>query len=95
MRGEKLYVQNCVSCHQEASGKGPISVLIGDKTEKFIHEGHPSLEAIPVRLTDRDRRSVLRYFEAYRSENIAPSENKGVKTTSLSGLLGRVVHANN
>ena len=83
MRGEKLYVQNCVSCHHEASGSSPHGLLTDEKTQKFMHEGHPSLLTTPVRLTDRDRRSVLRYFEAYRSENAVPTPEKGVKTSSL------------
>ena len=84
MRGEKLYVQNCVSCHHESSGGGGPHLLLADeRSHRFMHEGHPSLHATPVRLTDRDRRSVLRYFEAYRSENAAPSSEKGVKTSLL------------
>lgn len=89
MRGEKLYVQNCVSCHQEASTHGPTSLLSEEKTQKFLNEGHPPLTAMPLRLTDRDRRSVLRYFEAYRVENINPPQLKGVKTSFVSGWLKR------
>ena len=84
MRGEKLYVQNCVSCHQESSSQGPTSLLSEEKTQRFVNEGHPPMTAMPLRLTDRDRRSVLRYFEAYRGENLVPAQVKGVKTSSVS-----------
>ena len=60
MRGEKLFVQNCAVCH------APAENFI--KSRLPASDAHPALKGAP-RLSDRDRRSLTSYFEAYRAEN--------------------------
>jgi hypothetical protein len=70
MRGEKLFVQNCVSCH--AVGQGPTNpgiTLQDEKKEKqFAQNGHPAVN-VKLKLSERDRKSIVRYLDAHRMEN--------------------------
>jgi mono/diheme cytochrome c family protein len=68
MRGEKLFVQNCVSCH--TGGQGPsLSGIVDERgTQKFALTGHPPIKA-GLKLTERDRQSIIRYLNAHREEN--------------------------
>jgi hypothetical protein len=77
MRGEKLFVQNCVSCHSGGHGSdlgaGLNAVLMTGIAEKqhekkFVSAGHPPTKGTSS-LSDRDRKSVVRYIDAFRSEN--------------------------
>lgn len=71
VRGEKLFVQTCVSCHD--SGRGP-SVLAANLLEGRWGEIlrspalHPGAKGIPS-LGDRESRSLASYLEAYREES--------------------------
>jgi len=68
MRGEKLFVQNCVSCH--AVGKGSLieELAANNKAKDFFIGKHPELRGL-LKLNDRDRRSLSNYLDAYRNEN--------------------------
>lgn len=63
MRGEKLFVQNCVSCHGQ--GRGPALSTLSQA-------GHPVVQGAP-KISEKERRSLLNYLEAHRLENPAPS----------------------
>lgn len=66
IRGEKLFLQNCISCH--ATGKAP-SLTDGKSTRTLASASeHPKAESAP-KLNERDVRALKSYLEAYRSEN--------------------------
>ncbi len=73
MRGEKTFVQNCLNCHSE-SGKLSVVQLSGElQARKLASDGHPGqVKGVPP-LKDRDRRALVSYLEAFRSENAAAS----------------------
>lgn len=59
MRGEKLFVQNCVGCH--GAGTPP-------EVKRLSQGGHPIAQA-SVKPSDKDLRALLSYLEAYKAEN--------------------------
>jgi len=59
IRGEKLFIQNCVSCHR-------VERSLPQLTKAAL--GHPTGTA-SFKLTERDRRSIICYLEAHRLEN--------------------------
>jgi mono/diheme cytochrome c family protein len=68
MKGEKIFVQNCVGCH--ADGNRPaLSELSGEpQARKLASDGHPpSVKGVP-KLSERDRRALANYLNAYRAE---------------------------
>jgi len=70
MRGEKLFVQNCVSCHSVGAGAVVSGVSFKDETKErqFASMGHPAVKGT-LKLTERDRKSIMRYLNAHRMEN--------------------------
>ena len=81
MRGEKLFVQNCVTCH--SSSKTPLAFMIEESTlQKLSSAGHPGGEKGSdkgsSRLSPKDWQSIGRYLNAYKQEN--PSNSKGFVT---------------
>jgi hypothetical protein len=66
MRGEKLFVQNCISCHMEGHRVGTLN------SRTIASSEHPqvrgALGAAP-KINLRDRRYLTSYLDAYRSEN--------------------------
>jgi hypothetical protein len=75
VRGEKLFVQDCTSCHGGAMGARTPAALAG---------GHPEIKASPenLKLSTRDIRALASYFSAYHLENAAP-------TTAASSTHGK------
>ena len=74
IRGEKVFVQNCVGCH--VGGNKPTTMdltnIAGESTtRRMASDGHPAQVKGAPRLNDRDRRALLSYLEAYRSEKRA------------------------
>lgn len=68
MRGQKFVVQNCVGCHTASPGANLFGLSNSEQISRFASLGHPSKSAIGP-LSERDRRSVVRYLEAHQSEN--------------------------
>ncbi len=74
VRGEKLFVTNCVSCH--ASGRAPalteLSGLSGvaASTRSLASSGHPEVSGSP-RLGEREVRALNSYLEAVRGQTRA------------------------
>jgi hypothetical protein len=65
VRGEKIFIQNCVTCQDEG--------LDGNAAEREIaSDRHASLEAT---LSERDRRALRSYLNAWRAEKAAASSN--------------------
>jgi hypothetical protein len=94
IRGEKLFVQNCVSCHmtnkhellQPTAHHAALTAFINriaeePQTRKFASEGHPAQSN--VKLKDKDRKSIIRYLEAHRLEN-SSQESKVVQVLMQS-----------
>lgn len=74
MRGEKLFVQNCTSCH--ASGRPPsIANLSFEGGMKKPHAKIRSGGGLAERLSERDWKSILRYLNAYGVENPVSASN--------------------
>jgi hypothetical protein len=66
VRGEKLFVQNCTSCHTgKTQERSPATSLTA----------HPAIATSPdnLKLNSRDLRALASYLSAYRSENTAES----------------------
>jgi len=89
MRGEKLFVRNCVSCH--AAGGSRISGIPDPAREElFATQGHPETP-LALKLSERDRKSIARYLVLHREENSAPAAGGGAggKTMGMQFFLGR------
>jgi hypothetical protein len=68
MRGEKLFVQNCASCHSPDQGGGPSATFLNEQTaKKFATSGHPPLRNI--KFNPHVRKSIGSYFNAFYGEN--------------------------
>ena len=59
MKGEKLFVQNCLGCH--ATGTSPSGRALAST-------GHPAVKGLP-QLEAKDIRPLASYLDAYRLEN--------------------------
>ena len=71
MRGEKLFVQNCVGCHASQLGSGlTISALTQEtRARTLASQGHPPVRGGVPRLNPADRRYLVSYLAAYRGES--------------------------
>ncbi|MBI2711300.1 MAG: hypothetical protein HYX41_00350 [Bdellovibrio sp.] len=68
MRGEKLFVQNCTHCH--SGGRPPVlRANQVETTPKKPHTGNSSGAGMAERLTEKDWKSIVRYLNAYVTEN--------------------------
>ncbi|MCM2279625.1 MAG: cytochrome c [Oligoflexia bacterium] len=65
IRGETMFVRNCISCHSETRGK-PLPPVV--EARSLASLGHPAATGVP-RLSERDARALASYLEAFRSEN--------------------------
>jgi len=65
LRGEKIFIQNCLSCHNGAKGEKGIT-----EARRYMDQ-HPTVAGAP-KLDERDRRSLKTYLETYQAENAAP-----------------------
>jgi hypothetical protein len=62
LRGEKIFIQNCMSCHNSAKGEKGIT-----EARRFI-DSHPTVAGSP-KLNEREQRSLKTYLETYQAEN--------------------------
>ncbi|MGK5088053.1 cytochrome c [Bdellovibrionota bacterium FG-2] len=68
VRGEKLFVQNCMSCHAVGHGPAPEQVVLRNSGKSdFQHPALVSMSGLGI-LGDRERRALLSYFDARRLE---------------------------
>ncbi len=67
MRGEKLFMQNCVSCHQNG-------VKSASFTEVTTHPEAPGVSGLKNILEPKQIRSLGSYLEAYRSQGAAQAQ---------------------
>jgi hypothetical protein len=77
IRGEKIFVQNCVSCHRSENLRSE------NLTERLTSKVH-SREDVASKLVGRDRRSIVRYLEAYALENPVALSHGGAVGGSVS-----------
>jgi mono/diheme cytochrome c family protein len=63
VRGERVFVQSCVGCHSES--RKPMVTARGQAAFR-----HPEVKGVPA-LSERDRRALFQYIEAYLLENPA------------------------
>lgn len=70
VRGEKIFTQNCLSCH--AGGKnGVVDVMGFEKSaRKLASASHPQIKNAP-QLKSREMKALISYLDAYRIENPA------------------------
>ncbi len=68
MRGEKLFVQSCVSCHSQVNSGSISRIFNGNGSYLPRPIGHPTGVKMISKLKERDWRSIGKYLEAYRSE---------------------------
>ena len=63
MRGEKLFVQGCLSCHSSQEGIAKAQSWSGQ---------HPAIKGAPS-LDERDQRALRAYLDIFKSENTVPA----------------------
>lgn len=68
VRGEKMFVQNCVSCHEIKGGNGPSVVELAHENRALASSGHPKVKGVPP-MDERAWRALTSYLEAFRGEN--------------------------
>jgi mono/diheme cytochrome c family protein len=68
MRGEKFFVQNCLSCHATGPGPSVVELSGAQKSRSLASVGHPQMKGVP-KLGDKEIRSLTSYLEAFHSEN--------------------------
>lgn len=66
LRGEKTFIQNCLSCHDGAKGENGIA----EARKPFTT--HPDIKGAP-KLDDHERRALKAYLDIYDTENPAKS----------------------
>lgn len=82
MRGEKLFVQSCLSCHFHGisypahPARAPQQAWARNR-EVSSQRKHPSASGVP-NFSERDWRALASYFDAYQSENPQVSVAVGV-----------------
>lgn len=80
LRGEKLALQNCQICHQEsltspALAAGGWSHLMKPEVLSKFLGGHPG-NSVQAQLTEKERKSVVSYFNLYRGQLETPSAQR-------------------
>ena len=68
MRGERLFVKNCVSCHFAPGGSGITGITVLNKERDLIAKDHLSKAKVSFSLSERDWKSIMRYLEAHHTE---------------------------
>lgn len=68
IRGEKMYVQNCISCHGAGRAPSITEISVGG-SRSLASTGHPTNVSGFPKLTPRDLRGLVSYLDAYRAEH--------------------------
>lgn len=68
IRGEKMFLHNCVSCHDSGRARSVTEVAGGAATRALASSGHPEKPGVP-KLVERDIRALVSYLDAYRGES--------------------------
>ena len=63
MRGEKLFIQSCLSCHDSTPGSSKARNWVGQ---------HPTINGAP-KLDERDQRALRSYLDLFKAENANPA----------------------
>jgi hypothetical protein len=72
VRGEKIFVQNCLSCHA-FNGNGGVGPAGVERTaRKLASASHPQVKDAP-QLKSREMKALISYLDAFRLENPAPT----------------------
>lgn len=75
MRGEKLFMSNCVGCHSLAPPSSSVSMIsTPDRVAKLADSGHPKIEGLSNLksiLDAKQMRSLVSYLEAFRFQSSA------------------------
>jgi hypothetical protein len=70
VRGEKLFVQNCMGCHTP-NQVPQIAISDPGKSPVIASQGEHSMVKGAPRLADRQWRALINYFDAYKAEGSA------------------------
>ncbi|MBY0470742.1 c-type cytochrome [bacterium] len=81
VRGQKLFVQSCVTCH--ATGRGPtVEVVAGlteDQQRKMLESGtHPGNQS-GIKLSPKDLRALMSYLKAYQQEKLVSQHGSALQ----------------
>lgn len=69
MRGEKMFVQNCVGCHADSAKPSLADLSVEATSRRLASDGHPATVKGAPHLAEHDRRALASYLDAIRSEN--------------------------
>lgn len=70
MRGERIFVQTCVSCHSAGPGPSVVDLSTESHSRQLASGEHPPVQGYPE-INEGDRKALVSYLNAYRSENSA------------------------
>jgi hypothetical protein len=70
MRGEKLFVQNCLACHAAGQGPGPEKITAPAEGGGALPARHSAVAGY-AELSSRDLRALQSFLTAYHSEKSA------------------------
>ncbi len=72
MKGEKLFVQNCTSCHSAGALQtfSMADLAMSPRTRQLASQGHPGVPDAP-KITESEARALVTYLDAFRAENSA------------------------
>jgi len=68
MRGEKIFLQNCASCHAARSG-GAIKEAFRKMRPVLGSVSHAPVKGGPGRISEKDSHALANYLEAYMAEH--------------------------
>jgi hypothetical protein len=78
MRGEKIFVQNCVGCHADGNRPALSELSAEAPARKLASDGHPTTVKGVPKLSERERRALVNYLDAYRTERASGELAKGL-----------------
>lgn len=70
MRGEKIFIQNCASCHSYGKGPSLSDLSTSPRVRTLSAEGYVHSAAVGMpKMSSKDHKALVNYLEAYLVEN--------------------------
>ena len=87
IRGEKIFVQGCASCHTYRNDSRSLDVAAEERAQRYLAGNHPSIKGL-IHLSETSRRSIARYLDAFRLESVLNPSLSSVRSAQVSGQPG-------